>query len=153
MTFKKYRRTNIAEMRPVEQSEVEYFKTQKALYNDTGEFQISISDADIKNGSPKIGDMIARNPDNHDDVWLIAKEYFEKNFAPVADADRFMTLDYRAIAKGIIQTTNIMDTMCHPDRNHWERVSDQDSGAVDHIAGTIKKAIFKQLQTIDHADH
>ena len=68
----------------------------------------------------------------------------------VADADRFMILDYRAIAKGIIQTTNIMDTMCHPDRNHWERVSDQDSGAVDHIAGTIKKAIFKQLQTIDH---
>ena len=81
-------------MRPVEQSEVEYFKAQKALYNDTGEFQISISDADIKHGSPKIGDMIARNPDNHDDVWLIAKEYFQKHFAPVADVPRQLTPEH-----------------------------------------------------------
>ena len=80
--FKKYRRSNIAEMRPVEQSEVEYFKIQKALYDDSGEFQISISDSDIKNGSPKVGDMIARNPKNHNDQWLVAEKYFKENFEP-----------------------------------------------------------------------
>jgi uncharacterized protein YozE (UPF0346 family) len=26
--------------------------------------------------------MIARNPKNHDDQWLVAKRYFEDNFEP-----------------------------------------------------------------------
>jgi uncharacterized protein YozE (UPF0346 family) len=26
--------------------------------------------------------MIARNPKNHDDQWLVAKQYFEDNFEP-----------------------------------------------------------------------
>lgn len=47
------------------------------------EFRVSISDADRKNGSPKIGDMIARNPKNHFDQWLVAKQYFEDNFEPI----------------------------------------------------------------------
>lgn len=66
--FKKYVRTNIAEMRP--------FKKGDKL---TG---VSISDADKKNGSPKAGDMIARNPKNHNDKWLVAKKYFKDNFKP-----------------------------------------------------------------------
>jgi len=41
--------------------------------------EISISEADRKNGSPKMGDMIARNPKNHEDQWLVAKAYFEDN--------------------------------------------------------------------------
>lgn len=69
--FKKYRRTNIAEMRPY---------TGEALPS-----CVSISQADKDNGSPKMGDMIARNPDNHDDMWLIAKDYFEKNFEELED--------------------------------------------------------------------
>lgn len=40
---------------------------------------ISVSPEDINNGSPKPGDMIARNPKNHDDMWLVAKQYFEDN--------------------------------------------------------------------------
>lgn len=43
---------------------------------------ISISDADRENGSPKLGDMIARNPKNHADQWLVAKKYFEDNLEP-----------------------------------------------------------------------
>lgn len=31
------------------------------------------------NGSPKLGDMIARNPKDHDDQWLVARKYFEDN--------------------------------------------------------------------------
>ncbi|WOD45011.1 hypothetical protein [Hwangdonia lutea] len=42
--------------------------------------KVSISEADLKAGSPKIGDMIARNPNNHDDKWLVAKAYFDDNF-------------------------------------------------------------------------
>jgi hypothetical protein len=40
---------------------------------------VSISDADKVNGSPKKGDMIARNPKNYNDQWLVAKKYFEDN--------------------------------------------------------------------------
>ena len=57
----------MAELRPYEGGEVLSDK-------------ISISSADRKNGSPKDGDMIARNPKNHDDQWLVAKQYFEDNF-------------------------------------------------------------------------
>lgn len=45
--------------------------------------EVSISSEDRKNGSPKIGDMIARNPKNHNDQWLVAKQYFEDNFETI----------------------------------------------------------------------
>jgi hypothetical protein len=44
---------------------------------------VSISQADKEAGSPKRGDMIARNPKNHNDKWLVAKQYFLDNFEPV----------------------------------------------------------------------
>jgi len=43
---------------------------------------VSVSEADKQNGSPKLGDMIARNPKNHADQWLVAKKYFEDNLEP-----------------------------------------------------------------------
>lgn len=52
--FKQYRRKQIAELRPYEPGEV---------LSD----RVSISPADRDAGSPKAGDMIARNPKNHDD--------------------------------------------------------------------------------------
>jgi hypothetical protein len=68
--FKKYRKTNVAEMRPFTPGE-------------TLNSSVSISEADRKNGSPKAGDMIARNPENHDDQWLVAADYFSANFEPL----------------------------------------------------------------------
>jgi hypothetical protein len=65
--WKQYRRTSIAEMRPYEEGE--------ELSSN-----VSISESDLKNGSPKLGDMIARNPQNHSDQWLVAASYFEANF-------------------------------------------------------------------------
>ena len=44
--------------------------------------RVSVSDNDKRAGSPREGDMIARNPENADDRWLIAKDYFEKNYEP-----------------------------------------------------------------------
>ena len=82
--FKQYRRTQIAEMRPVTDADIRAFEQDKYPHSmrDT-EFRVSISDADKVNGSPKIGDMIARNPKNHNDQWLVAKQYFEDNFEPI----------------------------------------------------------------------
>ena len=68
--FTKYRRTQVAEMRPYEPGEI---------LNE----RVSISATDRENGSPKAGDMIARNPKNHDDQWLVAAGYFADNFEPI----------------------------------------------------------------------
>jgi hypothetical protein len=42
--------------------------------------RISISEEDRKNGSPKAGDMIARDPSNHNDQWLVNADYFAAKF-------------------------------------------------------------------------
>lgn len=65
--WKCYKRLGCTEMRPYIEGE------------DLSGMKISISEADKLNGSPKPGDMIARNRDNHDDKWLVSKSYFEKN--------------------------------------------------------------------------
>lgn len=67
MKFKKYIRINVAEMMEYEEGGV----LPSA---------VSISEEDRNNGSPKKGDMIARNPKNHNDMWLIAGDYFKNNF-------------------------------------------------------------------------
>lgn len=80
--FKKYQRTQIAEMRPVTQGDIKEFLKHgeiESLYRG----KVSISDTDLRNDSPKIGDMIARNPKNHHDQWLVAKKYFTDNFAEI----------------------------------------------------------------------
>ena len=41
---------------------------------------VSISDADIANGSPKVGDMIAINPYDDTDRWLVAEKWFTENY-------------------------------------------------------------------------
>ena len=51
MNFKQYRRKQIAELRPY------------ILGEDMNGIMISIADKEA--GSPKIGDMVARNPKNH----------------------------------------------------------------------------------------
>jgi len=68
--FTQYRRKQIAELRPYVPGE--------------DVFHVSISPEDTKAGSPKVGDMIARNPKNHADQWLVAAAYFADNFEPVA---------------------------------------------------------------------
>lgn len=80
-TFKKFRRTQISEMREVTEADIRAFESDKAIHSlRDSQFKVSISDADLKNGSPKIGDMIARNPQNHNDQWLVAEKYFKENF-------------------------------------------------------------------------
>ncbi len=68
-SFTQYRRKQIAELRPFEPGE--------------NLDDVSVAQVDRDAGSPKVGDMIARNPKNHADQWLVAKQYFEDNFEPV----------------------------------------------------------------------
>lgn len=70
--FVKYRRTQVAEMRPYVEGEVL-------------DPRVSVSAADKDKGSPAVGDMIARNPKNHDDQWLVAAAYFAENFESVVE--------------------------------------------------------------------
>jgi hypothetical protein len=67
--FKKYRRTQIAEM--------------TEWTPDFDMSRVSVSDADRAAGSPKTGDMIARNPSDHADRWLVGAAYFAANFEPL----------------------------------------------------------------------
>lgn len=69
--FQYYRRKQIAELRPY-------------VPDESLGLRVSISAADTDAGSPKPGDMIARNPKNHDDQWLVAAAYFADNFEPVS---------------------------------------------------------------------
>jgi hypothetical protein len=71
--FTRYRRTQIAEMRPYVEGE------------HLGGY-VSVAAVDRGAGSPKVGDMIARNPKNHDDQWLVSAQYFADNFEPLSDA-------------------------------------------------------------------
>jgi len=74
--FKKYQRIQIAELRPVTDEEV----MSRHLASN-----ISMSMEDKEKGHPYIGDMVARNPENHNDQWLVTKEHFKKNFKPIDD--------------------------------------------------------------------
>jgi hypothetical protein len=65
--FKEYKRKGLSEMRPFKSGEIIDIR------------KVSISPEDLKNGSPRVGDMIARNPLNHDDKWLVAEKYFNEN--------------------------------------------------------------------------
>ena len=83
---RKYTRTQIAEMREVTENDIRDFHNLGTIIipTDLGDWKhpikVSISDADLLNGSPKLGDMIARNPKNHLDQWLVAEQYFKNNF-------------------------------------------------------------------------
>ena len=61
--FKKYRRKGFAEMRPYE----------------LGESLIGIS-VNKEDHPPTDMGMIARNPNNHNDQWYVARKWFEDNY-------------------------------------------------------------------------
>lgn len=70
--WKKYQRKGLSEMRP-------YIPGEDL----TG---VSVAQVDLP---PKEGDMIARNPANHEDQWLVARKYFEENLTEAEDSDIF----------------------------------------------------------------
>jgi hypothetical protein len=65
--FTQYQRKGLSEMRP-------YIKGEDLT-------QVSVSSEDDPEND--MG-MIARNPDNHDDQWYVARRWFEDNFEVVS---------------------------------------------------------------------
>ena len=72
--FEEYVRFGLAEMTPWKKD----FDLER----------VSISSEDMEALSPKEGDMIARNPVNHDDMWLISEDYFKANFEKAATKEQ-----------------------------------------------------------------
>lgn len=85
--FAQYRRKQIAELRP-------YVPGEDLIVE-----RVSISAEDLKAGSPKQGDMIARNPKNHADQWLVAAAYFADNFEPIDAPPELTPEDHRNIGE------------------------------------------------------
>lgn len=59
-----------------------YFKNQAAEMRPyvPGE---SLDDISVQpDYEPKKGDMIARAPNDHEDMWLISEEFFNQNYVP-----------------------------------------------------------------------
>jgi len=71
--FKEYKRKNIAEMRP--------YVLDEDL---TG-----ISVALVDHPHEDMG-MVARNPQNHQDQWYVARKYFEENFEEISEKRHFL---------------------------------------------------------------
>jgi hypothetical protein len=88
--FKQYRRKEIAELRP--------YVSGECMDG------ISVGAADVAAGSPKTGDMIARNPANHAEQWLVAAAYLADNFEPVdaACADAQLGRRHTAVARRVV---------------------------------------------------
>lgn len=66
--FTKFRRKQVVELRPYEAGE--------------STVGIRIHPVDAKDGSPKVGDMIARDPDDHNDQWLVPARIINKLYEP-----------------------------------------------------------------------
>lgn len=67
--WKQYRKIQVGEMRP-------YILGEDLSH-------VSINDEDKAAGSPKEGDMIARNPNNHKDQWLMSAQFAADNYVPL----------------------------------------------------------------------
>lgn len=67
LEFKLYKKSSSTEMRP--------YVLGEEVKN------ISIDPDVVKEGHPKSGDMVCRDPSNHADQWLITKKYFNDNYS------------------------------------------------------------------------
>lgn len=89
LIFEEYERiVKPSYLREITQEDIDEFREFGVIYIDeTKVHTVSISDADLESGSPKIGDMIAVNENATSDQWLVNKEYFHKNFCTVPSLD------------------------------------------------------------------
>lgn len=111
--YTQYRRKQIAELRPYQMGD--------------SMDGVSISAPDKEAGSPKLGDMIARNPKNHDDKWLVAAAYFADNFEPALPAPQ----GDEGLVKRLMARASFFD-----DLREW----DAPSGALEREAASALRA-------------
>ena len=78
LAFESYKRKSVSEMRPVIDGETADYLSLMG---------VSVSKEDLEAGSPVVGDLIARNPKNHKDMWLVSKAYAEDNLEILEETD------------------------------------------------------------------
>ena len=110
--FKKYRRTNIAEMRPYV----------------PGESLDGVSVSDVDDPENDHG-MIARNPNNHNDQRYVARKYFEGNFEPIDD-----TYEHEGqLYTGIFLAGDVSIDLYKDEQYHSHMFSDNYGVRAEHI--------------------
>jgi len=116
---------------------------------------VSISPADLKNGSPKMGDMIAYNPKNTSDRWLVAKQFFDDNYELHNEKVKTMStitkdqINTRAI-KALLMTNNIGDAP-HKTQRHGKHYEVIIAIGKDHSATLTmdEQAYFELCKIVD----
>ena len=87
--FKQYRRKSVSEMRQI------------LFGEDMSGISISEPDRQLMRDNPNLFQQgyVARNPKNHEDLWYVAKDYFDDNLEPIdqptrtpVDGERFIEL-------------------------------------------------------------
>ena len=132
MEFKKYKRNNVAEMHAYNPNNM----YPKEVWD-----RLSISTTDKENGSPKEGDMFARNPLDHGDMWLVAEKYFKENFEEIEETP----LNMVSIAGKVVSYCEIPEELTE---GHWLRdyypdsyvqvdVQEDDTEAMDEVSEWI----------------
>ena len=78
--FKQHRRTNLAEL-------VEWNLVKTEI--DLEKVSISEVDRELANENPEEFDkgFLARNPNNHNDMWYVSKKYYDENFEALPETD------------------------------------------------------------------
>jgi hypothetical protein len=80
--FKAFKRkTKFTYVLPITEEDIKEFNNSGIIkVKGFSNYRVSISDVDKReHNSPKIGDVIAVNPECLSDQWLIEKSYFEEN--------------------------------------------------------------------------
>lgn len=103
-------------------------------------FYVSVSEADRMGGSPKDGDMIAYNPSNPNDKWLVAQKFFDENYeeakAPAPEAGIHRSID-EMFDKAQPITPEMLDEIGKSNRKMLDEIADE-ADSVDHAR--IEKA-------------
>ncbi len=123
--YKKYKRKGLSEM-----------TEWKEGFNITN---VAISLVDKEKGSPKEGDMIARNPKNHEDKWLVAKKYFDDNlelYSEGTESDSSTTKKTLVNTDSNGTTKNVKDVVFWGNGNTFKLISKASSKAEGWMKST-----------------
>lgn len=112
---------------------------------------VLVSSVDEENGSPKLGDKIARNPNNHEDRWLIAAQYFKNNFAPYELDDIEILNNVDTTAQKGVQINYVEEPNDMPGLSltiGMKRVGLDFNPSKDHKVDVIKNAAADIIDTL-----
>jgi hypothetical protein len=136
-------------------------KTQQKLIPWTEDMPmdlISVSEADKNNGSPKTGDMIAFNPKDKTDMWLVSEQFFKDNYIPAIEATK---TDNSEVIADLIKERDELKAHCEKLRNCLMKASAMDPDRIGFekclgktLASTPQQSLAEiKVQTIEEYVH